>query len=323
MPFDSILGHRIPVRILRSMLKTGQIPHAFIFSGVDGIGKRTTAVSFVKALNCLEMEDDFCDRCLSCQKVNRLVHPDIFFVEPEKNVLRIEQVRAFQRDISFKPLEAKKKAVIIDQAEKLNSNAANCLLKTLEEPPEDTVLILVVAGSTAGMLPTILSRCQRICFAPLPGEDIFQFLSKNGVEKAKAGLITNHAYGSIKRANILIESDFLNRRNEIAGLLSGISPGSFDSIFELSSILNCDNSTLFLIFEFLQTWYRDMLLLKEGLSESLLYNRDITESIRDAAENETRDGIIKKIKRIQWLQSNLLMNMDVQMGLESALMQTN
>lgn len=320
MPFDSIFGHKVPIRILRSMLKTGQLPHAFIFSGADGIGKRTTAVCFVKALNCHEMEDDFCDRCPSCQKVEKQTHPDLFCIEPEKNVIKIEQVRALQQEIVFKPMEGKKKAVIIDQAEKINLQAANCLLKTLEEPPEDTVLILVARG-TAGMPPTVLSRCQRICFSPLGDEDIFQFLRKRGVEKDRAELVIHHAQGSIKRAIFLLESDFLTKWNETAEILSSDPTGNLEAVLNLSKRLSGDSEGLPLVLEFLQVWYRDLLLFKEGLSESLLYNRDIIDSVREAAEHETRDGIIKKIKKVQWMQNNAVLNIDMQVGLESIFMQ--
>ena len=322
MPFDSIFGHKVPIRILRSMLKTGQLPHAFIFSGVDGIGKRTTAVCFVKALNCHEMEDDFCDRCPSCQKVERLTHPDLFCIEPEKNVIKIEQVRALQQEIVFKPMEGKKKAVIIDQAEKINLQAANCLLKTLEEPPEDTVLILA-ARSTAGMLPTVLSRCHRIVFSPLGDEDILQFLRKEGYEEDRAKLVIPHAQGSIKRVIFLLESDFLTKWSETAEILSSDPTGNLEAVLNLSKRLSDDSEGLTLVLEFLQVWYRDLLLLKEGLSESLLYNRDIIDSVREAAGHETRDGIIRKIKRIQWMQNNALLNLDIQLGLESVFLQVS
>ncbi|MCX5900126.1 MAG: DNA polymerase III subunit delta', partial [Proteobacteria bacterium] len=176
MPFDEIRGHGRQVRILQAMLRSGHLPHAFLFTGIEGIGKRMVATGFVKALNCLTLSDDFCGQCLQCRKIDKQIHPDVQVVEPEKNVLKIEQVRALQQDIVFKPLEGKKKAVIIDQAEKMNAQAANCLLKTLEEPPEDTVLVLI-AHAVSDMLPTVLSRCQQIHFSPLSDEDISAVLA--------------------------------------------------------------------------------------------------------------------------------------------------
>lgn len=320
MPFDAIIGQKKPIRILRSMFKTGQVPHAFVFYGVDGIGKLTVAVSFAKALNCQEAEGDFCDCCPSCRKIDRRVHPDIQRIEPEKNVIKIEQVRALQKDIGFKSLEAKKKAVIIDQAEKLNVQAANCLLKTLEEPPDETVLILV-ARSTASMLATVLSRCQTISFTPLTDEEIMQFLfDRAAVDKQRAALITKQARGSIERAIYLLESDFLNRRNEIAEMLVDISQGNLDAVFKLAGLLN-DAGEHPMMLEFLLAWHRDVLLLKEGLSESLLYNPDIIDSMSVAAGHETRDGTLQKIKKIQWMQNSAGLNIDMQLGLEAVFMQ--
>jgi len=319
MPFDSISGHEKPIQILRSMLKTGKLPQAFIFSGIDGIGKRKTAISFVKALNCREMEDDFCDMCLSCRKIEKQVHPDLLFVEPEKNIIRIEQITALQQEIAFKPMEGEKKAVIIDQAEKLNLYAANCLLKTLEEPPEDTVLILV-ARETAGLLPTILSRCQKVCFSPLRDEEVFRFIRKRGTAEDPAHLVTYHAQGSIKRAFFLLDNDFLAKRSEIAEMLSKDAAEALDALLDFSKRLKEDSESIPLVLEFLAEWYRDLLLCKEGFSDSLLYNRDIIESVCGAAAHETRSGIIRKLKRIQWLQSNSQLNIDMQLGLESVFM---
>jgi DNA polymerase-3 subunit delta' len=180
------------------MLKTGHISHACLFSGIEGIGKRSVAISFAKALNCQQIKEDSCNQCLSCQKIEKKTHPDLFTIGPEKNVIRIETIREFQRRIIFRPLEGKQKVVIINHAEKLNLHAANCLLKTLEEPPQDTVIILV-ANTTRGLIPTIVSRCQKIHFTPLKKEEISLLLQKRNIVKNKANLVASLAQGSIKK----------------------------------------------------------------------------------------------------------------------------
>ena len=321
MPFDSILGQKVPISILRRMLKTDQIPHAFIFTGPKGIGKQTTASAFAKAMNCMEKEDNFCGRCLSCQKIDRLTHPDFFCLEPDKNVIKIEKIRALQQDIAFKPLEAIKRVIIIDQADKLNRSSANCLLKTLEEPPENTILILIVQ-STTDMLPTVLSRCQKICFNPLSNDNILQLLCKKSIPENKAALAAQHANGSISRAVFLLESDFFLKRNKISETLSCLLPDDFERIIRLSELLSKKNNDFSIILEFLQTWHRDVLLLKEGIPPSLIYNKDLEKSVRMAAGHETRDGIINKINKIQWIQNNASFNIDMQLGLETVFMST-
>ena len=316
MPFNDIVGHKTPIRILRSMIQTGKIPHAFIFFGVAGIGKRTTAVSFVKAVNCMELDDDFCGTCVSCQKVERGVHPDFFCVEPEKKVIKIEQIRTVQQDVSIRAIEGKKKVVIIDQAEKLNPHAANCLLKTLEEPPENTVIILI-AQSTAEILATVLSRCQRIGFSPLNDEEMMFCLSAQGVDEERATLVTHIAQGSISRALFLLDSDFTAKRRQIAEMLSQGSCLHLDSMFDLSKELSVRGEEFPLILEFLKAWYRDVLLLKEGVSPDTLYNCDIVSFMESCAMNETREGIIKKLKQVQWMERNVISNIDVQLGMET------
>src|SRR5512139_1361138 len=217
MPFDAVLGQQQAIHQLRTALRSGHLAHAYLFSGIEGIGKCMAAIAFAKALNCQTHADDFCDDCAACRKTEKQLHPDIFFIEPDKNIIKIEQVRDIQKKIIFKPLEGRKKVVIIDQAEKLNLHAANCLLKTLEEPPDDTVLILV-ASTALPLLPTILSRCQSIRFAPLGVESLRSFLERRGGSE-NAGFIAAFAQGSIKRALVLLETAFLSRRKEIIELL--------------------------------------------------------------------------------------------------------
>lgn len=316
MPFDVITGHAMQVQILRTMLRNDQIPHAFIFSGIEGIGKRTAAVAFVKALNCRALQDDFCDTCVSCQKIAKQMHPDLFSIEPEKNHIKIEQIRNLQQDIAFRPLEGRKKAVIIDQADKLNQQAANCLLKTLEEPPDDTVLILI-AQSTAGMLPTVLSRCQHIRFSPLREEDMLGLLCSRGMDRQRAEQLIPAAYGSIGKALYLAESDFLSLRTETAALLSGDARSRGEAALNLAKRLGDDSEGVDQVLEFLQSWYRDLLVLKEDVTGSALYNDDMAERLREAARHETRDGIMHKIKKIHAIRDAMIFNADVQLGLES------
>ncbi|MFC1591827.1 DNA polymerase III subunit delta' [Thermodesulfobacteriota bacterium] len=321
MPFDALLGHARPVQTLRSMLRSGNVPHAFIFSGMEGIGKCTAAVSFAKALNCRELPDDFCDSCLSCQKIERRMHPDVFHTAPEKNVIKIEQVRALQQDIAFKPLEGDRKVVIIDRAEKLNPHAANCLLKTLEEPPSDTVLILV-AQATTGLLPTVLSRCQKIVFSPLSTDEVVQLLGDGGIEAGRAADLARHARGSVQKALFLEESDFLSRRSELADMLAGDNDTVVDAALELAQRLSRESETIPLMLEFLLGWYRDLLVAKEGLADASLYNADIAEAVHAAARHESPASIKRKLRKIQWIQRNAVLNPDMQLGLESVLMGT-
>ena len=320
MPFDEIFGQQLALRQLKTALAGGHAAHAYLFSGIEGIGKCSTAVCLAKALNCAAREADFCDECRSCRKIEKRLHPDFFFIEPDKNVIRIEQVRDLQRKIIFKPMEGRRKVVIIDQAEKLNLHAANCLLKTLEEPPDDTVIILV-AHTAMALLPTIVSRCQRIRFAPLSAAAIMEHLAARGAEPEEARLAAALAQGSLKRALELRETDFLSQREKLVQQVVGCAAGTSESLFQLARLAAEDQEGIPRVLEFLQTWYRDLLLLAEGLPEKKLYNLDALDKMHEALQTETRQSILHKLKKLQWIYAQGIFNINYTLALESMFMQ--
>ncbi len=143
MTFDQILGHERQKEILSRALANGRIAHAYLFSGPDGIGKRLMAMALARAIVCLEQRG--CGNCLACRKIDHQNHPDLHLLEPDGNSIKIDQIRSFQRELNFKPLEAPRKICMIEQADAMTVGAANALLKTLEEPRGDTLLILLSA----------------------------------------------------------------------------------------------------------------------------------------------------------------------------------
>jgi DNA polymerase-3 subunit delta' len=320
MPFDAILGQQLPIRQLQTALSSGHLAHAYLFSGIEGIGKWTTALSFAKALNCKEREDDFCDECRSCRKLEKQTHPDLFIIEPEKNVIKIESVRDLQRKIIYKPLEGKTKVVIIDQAEKLTLHAANCLLKTLEEPPEDTVIILV-ANTSMHLLPTIISRCQRIRFTPLHDEVLFSLLQAQDINPEKLQLIAALAQGSMKRALVILETDFLSTRRKLIELFAEQASGSVENLFYLVKVATEDSQKIPQMLDFLQMWYRDLYLLMHGFPQEALCNQDAVQELQEALHGETRDSIQNKMKKLHWIRSNAVININYTLALESMLLQ--
>ena len=181
--------------ILLRTLSRNRVPSAYLFAGESGIGKKFAALNFAKALNCLnpvtragdpgnpelhtqdpELKTlnseplDACDECTSCKKIDATTHPDIVLVTPEKGEIRVGEIRAVEDALSFKPFEGRRKVVIIDEADAMNQAAANAFLKTLEEPPDESLLILIAAHPD--MLPeTIRSRCCRLNFVPLAPDE--------------------------------------------------------------------------------------------------------------------------------------------------------
>lgn len=319
MPFNDIVGHDRSISLLRGMLSGGAVPHALLLSGPMGIGKATAALAFVRALHCRELPDDCCDQCDSCDRFLRQVHPDLLQVVPDENVIKIGQVRAMQEQLVSRTVGAGRCAVIIDQAETLNASAANCLLKTLEEPPGDTVLLLV-ANETTTLLPTVLSRCQRVVFAPLSDADLDAVLKRQGVGAEAARSIAGHAQGSPGRALALLERDFASWRAEVVvSLAQAATAGQevlLDVARELSARTDLQEETL----AFLLSWYRDQLAIKAGVPEDALVNRDIAGDIVYFAARETATGILRKISKLQRISAYEVFHPNMQLALESLLL---
>jgi DNA polymerase-3 subunit delta' len=232
MPWHSILGHDREVDILRRGLAQGRLPHAFLFVGPEGIGKRSFANVFAQALLCdvrPETALDPCGVCPSCLQVEAGTHPDILRVaRPEdKHDLGIALIRDLCLDLGLKPASGRRKVAIIDDADDLNDEAANAFLKTLEEPPPGSVLILI--GTSAEMqLDTIISRCRVLRFDPLNETELAQVLLKQQVtdDPAEAARIAHLAEGSVARARGLANATLDGFRR---GLIDEIAdPKGFD-----------------------------------------------------------------------------------------------
>ncbi|MCP4715530.1 MAG: DNA polymerase III subunit delta' [Deltaproteobacteria bacterium] len=301
------------------MLQADHLPHAFMFAGIEGIGKKLTAFALVKALNCLEQTGDACCRCLSCRKIDKLMHPDVHVVEPEKEIIKIDQVLSLQQTLAYKPMEGRMKAVIIDRADTMNLHAANCLLKTLEEPPPQTVLILIV-GEAAGMLPTILSRCQRINFYPLNDETVRELLVAAGVDETAAADIIMHARGSLQRAHDLLDSDYLQRRSMVVSMLVGQQTSGRAQLLDAVQQLVKDKEGLPIMLEFMLEWYRDVAMIKAGVADELLYNADVREQMHSASAGLSLGQAMQKANRVIGLQQMSRFNVDMQLGLESLML---
>ncbi|HDK41429.1 MAG TPA: DNA polymerase III subunit delta', partial [Nitrospirae bacterium] len=183
MALKQVIGQERALKILRRCIAKNRIAHAYLFAGEDGIGKKLTAVNFAKTLNCRNnaddslftagekeksaVEADSCDNCSSCVKIDKRSHPDVFFIAPENGQIKVNAIRRLEESLSYKAFEGNWKIAVIDGAETLNQSAANAFLKTLEEPPGRSVLVLI--SSMPELVPlTVRSRCQRINFSPLP-----------------------------------------------------------------------------------------------------------------------------------------------------------
>jgi len=166
-----MLGHEWAVELLRGHLAHNRVRHAYLFTGPQGVGRRTLALRLAQGLNCPQPSAPGvpCRSCRTCQRIERMQHPDLTVVHAEQvgGVLKVDQIREMQRGLSLSPYEARYRVALLLRFEEANPNAANALLKTLEEPPPQVVLILT-AESAEVLLPTIVSRCEALHLRPLP-----------------------------------------------------------------------------------------------------------------------------------------------------------
>ena len=272
--WSSIQGHEQIKNDLRQLLAEKRLPHALLFTGIEGIGKNLTAKVLAKVLLC-SGEEKPCNICPSCRAFDAKNHPDFYYLEPEgkANNIKIEQIRQMQSQIALSPYLADKRVVIINDAETMNEAAENSLLKTLEEPTGDVVFILVTANKDL-LLPTILSRCMKLYFAPLSEDEIKIILkSKYAVNEDKATVIAKLSGGSMKRAISFLDDDNFNLCQNAMDFLS--KDLNAKDIWQISDEFSAmDKAKIKQWADFLQMIIRDLLLLQAGADDNLLYNRD-------------------------------------------------
>ena len=270
--------------MLLGILGRQKVASSYLFCGEAGVGKKTVAIDFAKAVNCLSprspgpqfsMDDpvDACDECESCKKINAGVHPDFLLVSPEERLIRIEEIRMVDDALSYKPFEGRKKAVIVDNAEAMNISAANAFLKTLEEPPEDSIIILI--SSKPDLLPaTIRSRCSRINFSPLPTEACMQVLSGKETDAEKLSLAVRLSMG---RPGTALSADLTEERTWFLNLFRGMLHAEKDGWSSRDDMERW--------FDHVLIFFRDMTVLKITKDPAHLINADLEAYFSDLSKS--------------------------------------
>jgi DNA polymerase-3 subunit delta' len=272
MRFQDVLGHSKEINILKRAISSGRVAHSYLFAGPDGVGKRFTARAFVRAINCETPVGgpdsgklDSCGLCSSCMGIEEGSSLNLVTVEPVGGVLKIDQVRGLQNAIKYR-VQSGRRVAIIDEADKLIKAAANAFLKTLEEPPAGSIIILITSRP-AELLPTIVSRCQRINFRPLPEETVSNVLVErlggDGLSTEEAKTVARFSGGSFVRALEVVKSGEQARRKQFLGRFLRLSPGDGNEILDAARELSKEEDVLGTL-EFLKTWYRDQVVLREG-----------------------------------------------------------
>jgi DNA polymerase-3 subunit delta' len=318
MSFAHILGQEKAISVLRSAIRHHRIPHAYLFSGYEGVGKKLTALTLAKALNCREHEDDSCDRCVSCHKINDGNHPDVRIIEPDGQFIKIDQIRTLQRDIGYKPYEGKRKVYIIDHAETLRPEAANALLKTLEEPTSDSLIILVTANVYA-LLPTVISRCQFVRFISLGVQELTTLLvQERHIQAAQAHLIASLSEGCPGRAFSMDTTDVLAKRDLVEQLFKTLSSGLQDVrvLFNYAEFLMEKKEEIHELLDIMLVWYRDMYILQEQGDKSLVANSDAIVRLEHAVEQLSTSQTRRLFDIVYQTKLDILRNANLQLTLE-------
>lgn len=233
MSWKNLIGHAATVDYLKKIIAEEKFPHAVIFAGIEGIGKRLAAELCAAALLCENPHDgEPCGTCESCHLVAARSHPDFYVVEAEETKtarnIKIGQIRDMQAEASLRPINSARRVVIIDGAELMNKAAANCLLKTIEEPPSQTIFILLTANRS-NLLMTIRSRCMTINFDKLAATAIRDELILRGVENSEAQRLSVIAGGSFGRALMLKDSGGAQLRETVLNTIEKISRAELTS----------------------------------------------------------------------------------------------
>lgn len=319
MPFPDILGHDRIIGVLRRSLLNGKIANSYLFEGVNGSGRKKTAGALIQALFCTFLPDDACGVCPSCRKIIGGNHPDIHLIQPlpDKRDISVEQLREMQHDLSLRPYEAPRKACIIEPAERMSDSAANSLLKTLEEPPGNALIILITEN--AGMLlPTVRSRCQLIRFAPLSPEHILTLLQRNGMDSDAAALVAPMSGGSLQKAVELDDEAMISLRKVVLSRLKQMNMNKIATIFDSTEELSGNRDATLELLDMLLSFYRDAVHLGAGNKD--IVNHSISEAIESIATRRSMPHNLELLENIYETRRNVQRNANIKLSLDNLFM---
>ena len=300
MYFNNIIGQDFAKKYLTNSIKKNKINHAYMFEGIDGIGKKKLSQELAKIL-------------LDTENVEST--PDYINIHPDGNSIKISQIRKLQTDIIVKP-HKQYKIYIINQAESMTIEAQNALLKTLEEPPEYAIIILITSNKES-LLDTIKSRCEIIKFLPISIVDLNNYLIIKGIDKNRAQLLSTFARGSIEKAIELSESaDFTIMRDEIQTYIEIMLDKDMIDILEIPTSMEKYKNDAINVLDILINYFRDMMLLKEKVDKSMIINIDKITFIQNMSKKITYSQVSKIIDIIEdtkkKIRSNCNFNISIQ-----------
>ncbi len=329
--FAELIGNDRVKQLLRRMLQSSRLPGAMLFSGEDGVGKKLFALETARALNCRSPQGvEACGTCPACKRTLKINypagddaddwkgiiwtdHPDVGLVVAPKRVLLVDQMRAIESAANYRPFEGKARVFIVEDADKLNENSANALLKILEEPPPTSYLILLTSRP-AWLLPTIRSRCQVIRFSPIAAAEIENYLTQNKIANAaEARVRARVARGSLSRAVEEELDDFLEQRKAMLEVVDALTRG--DGPFQLLRSAERLNEAQYkdeyeTRLDVLETLIRDVWLLSLGADAGIIVNEGVLPELKGMAEGLDNKRPAIWIGQIEEMREQLVVNIN-------------
>ena len=284
MYFENIIGQEFAKKYMTNSIKNNKISHAYIFEGMDGIGKKKFAEEFSKILFKGTSID---------------VNPDCISINPDGNSIKIAQIRKLQSDIIIKP-HKDYKIYIINQSEKMTMEAQNTLLKTLEEPPRYAIIILIT-NNKERLLDTVKSRCETIKFTPISQSDLKLYLmNTKGIDEQRATLLATFSRGSMEKALELSDSaEFSIIREDIQKYIEIIMDKNMSEVLNIASDLEKYKSSIISLLDMMLNYFRDMMFLKEGFGKNMIINIDKIIFIQNMSNKITYSQLSKIIDIIE------------------------
>ena len=307
--------------MLRTALSAERLHHAYLFVGPDGIGKRSAAIAIAKAIHCEEAVNDFCGSCVNCARISDGNHPDVRLIQPlpEKKEISIQQIRDLARDLNYRSFTGKRKIALIDPATLMNLSAQNALLKTLEEPPENSWIVLI-APNSGGLLPTVRSRCVRLSFAPLRRQQVASYLvSQNMTIPDDTESLAAMSMGSIGLALKLKKQQLFEKRKDWAQTLSSVEPGDYHSAMAAAEELGEDRDETVSFLGWAQSWLRDLLVYQATGEADELVNVDLLAEIERQAAKISMDRLHSSMEKAVSAAAAIQRNLNRRMILEDLL----
>lgn len=327
LDFTHIIGHEQIILHLKNAIAMGKVSHAYIFAGEDGAGKSLLANAFAMALQCEiaghnpetpAEQLNSCGKCKSCLQAASDNQPDIIHVTHEKVSIGVDDIRIqVNNDIQIKPYSSPYKIYIIDEAEKLTEQAQNALLKTIEEPPEYAVVMLLTNNLNA-LLPTILSRCVTLKLQAVDRDEIKEFLMKKyQVPDYQAEISTVFAQGNVGKAiGYALSGDFAETKQDVLHLLKYIDEMELYELLDALKRISEQKDKIFDYLDFMILWYRDVLMLKVTNNPNLLVYKSEFQDVSKQANTKTYEGIEKIIAAIEKAKVRLNANVNFDIAIE-------